>query len=244
MTAASPAAASTSTAPATAPFTTAPPRAPLQGRTIVIDPGHNGGNAGAPDQINRLVDAVTLRKPCDTTGAATDDGYEESAFTLDVSRRLQALLEKAGATVVLTRHSDDGVGPCIDERAAIGNRAGGVGISIHADGGPPGGRGFHVIEPALIPGHTDAIVEPSRRLALAIRSSYEAATEIPRATYVASDGLDVRDDLGGLNLSTIPKVFIECANMRNSVDAARIERAEFRQQAAQGLFDGLKQFLQ
>jgi N-acetylmuramoyl-L-alanine amidase len=214
----------------------------LQGRTVVIDPGHNGGNPGATDQINRLVDAVTLRKPCDTTGAATEDGYPESAFNLDVARRLHALLTEAGATVVLTRQGDDGVGPCIDERAAIGNQAGGIGISIHADGGPAGGRGFHVIQPALVPDHTDGIVEPSHELALALRASYETATGMPRADYIANGGLDTRDDLGGLNLSTIPKVFIECANLRNAQDAALVQQPAFRQKAAQGIFDGLSQF--
>ena len=120
------------------PATTAPGAGrPLSGRTIVIDPGHNGGNAGHPAEINRLVDAVTLRKPCDTVGAETASGYGEAAFNLDVSLRLRALLELAGAKVVMTRSDNNGVGPCITERAAIGNAThADAAISIHADGGP------------------------------------------------------------------------------------------------------------
>src|SRR5207245_6001827 len=52
-------------------------------------------------EINRLVDAVTLRKPCDTTGTATDAGYSESAYNFDVAQRLAGLLRQAGARVVL-----------------------------------------------------------------------------------------------------------------------------------------------
>jgi N-acetylmuramoyl-L-alanine amidase len=56
-------------------------------------------------------------------------------------------------------------------------------------------------------------------------------------------GLDVRDDLGGLNLSTVPKVFIECGNMRDAKDAALVSSGAWRQKAAQGIFAGIDSFL-
>jgi N-acetylmuramoyl-L-alanine amidase len=240
-TAAAASAAVTSSAPTT---TTAKASRVLAGKTIVLDPGHNGANGSHLAEINRLVDAVTLRKPCDTAGAATARGYAESAFTFDVSQRLARLLEDAGVRVVLTRPDDKGVGPCITERAAIGNREkADAAVSIHADGGPARGRGFHVIEPALIKGHTEPILAPSQRLALALRLNYPAPTGMPTSTYIGHDGLDVRSDLGGLNLSTVPKVFIECGNMNNPTDAALLESPDFRQRAAKGLFQGLVAFL-
>jgi len=238
---------STSTAPAVPPTTRARPTTTtvhragaLAGKTVVLDPGHNGGNGSHPAEINRPVDAVTEQKPCDTAGAATASGYAEPAFTFDVSQRLARLLQDAGARVVLTRPNDSGVGPCITERAAIGNRArADAAISIHADGGPVGGRGFHVIEPALVAGHTEPILAPSQRLALALRAAYLAGTGMPTSTYIGHDGLDVRSDLGGLNLSTVPKVFIECGNLNNPTDAALLMSPDFRQRAAEALFKGL-----
>src|SRR5262245_66195990 len=86
---------------------------PLQGKTIAIDPGHNGRNWAHPAQIGRLVDAGTLRKACDTTGTATAGGYGEAAYNLDVALRLARILRAAGARVVLTRNSNGGFGPCI-----------------------------------------------------------------------------------------------------------------------------------
>jgi N-acetylmuramoyl-L-alanine amidase len=100
-----------------------------------------------------------------------------------------------------------------------------------------------VIEPGLIPGHTDAIVAPSHRLALDIRDAYHRITHEPYANYVGRDALDVRTDLGGLNLSTVPKVFIECGNMRNAGDAAKLSTAGFRQRIAVALAAGLTGFL-
>jgi N-acetylmuramoyl-L-alanine amidase len=114
---------------------------PLAGATIVIDPGHNGGNAANAARISRLVDAGTHRKACDAVGAATAGGYTEAAHNLDVALRLERLLRAAGAHVVLTRRTNSGWGPCIDKRAAIGNRAGAdAAVSTHPDGGPAAGR--------------------------------------------------------------------------------------------------------
>ena len=222
---------------------TAPAR-PLAGKVVVIDPGHNGDNWAHPAIINQLVNVITGMKPCDTTGTETDAGYTEAAFNFNVATRLTRLLRAEGATVILTRASNHGVGPCITQRAAIGNRAhADAAISIHADGGPPGGSGFDVIEPGLIPGHTDAIVAPSHRLALDIRDAYHRITHEPYASYVGHDALDVRTDLGGLNLSTVPKVFIECGNMRNASDAAKLSSAAFRQRIAVALAAGLTAFV-
>jgi N-acetylmuramoyl-L-alanine amidase len=221
-----------------------PAQEPLRGRTIALDPGHNGGNASHPNEINRLVDAGTLRKACDTTGTQTADGYTEAAYTLDVARRLARILRAEGARVVLTRTTNTGWGPCITERARIGNRTqADAALSIHADGGPSGGRGFHVIYPPSIRGLTDDIAARSRRLALDVRAAFRAGTGLPYATYLGRRGLSVRTDLGGLNLSDVPKVFVETGNMRNARDAALLESPAFREREARALAAGLRAFL-
>jgi N-acetylmuramoyl-L-alanine amidase len=217
---------------------------PLAGKTVAIDPGHNGGNAAHSGQIARLVNAGTLWKACDTVGASTNDGYPEAAYTFDVALRLARVLRAEGARVVLTRTTNSGWGPCITRRAAIGNRAhADAAVSIHADGGPASGRGFHVIYPPSIRGLTDDIARASYRLALAVRAAFARGTGEPYATYVGRRGLDVRSDLGGLNLSDVPKVFVETANMRNAWDARRIESAAYRQREAAALAAGLAAFL-
>lgn len=208
----------------------------LAGAVVVLDAGHNDGNFGHPDQIGRMVEAGGFRKPCDTTGTETADGYTEATFTFDVTRRLSALLRAAGAKVVLTRTDDHSVGPCVDERAKIGNRAhADVALQIHADGGPPSGHGFHVMEPTRGAGHHDEIVAPSRRLAVAVRDAYQHGTGMPPATYIGAHGLNPRSDMAGLNLSTVPKVLVECGNMRNSHDAKLLKSGSFRQRIAKSL---------
>jgi len=227
-----------------APAPTGTPQ-PLAGQVIALDPGHNGANWSHPAIINRLVNVISELKACDTAGAETDAGYAEHAFTFDVAMRLARLLRAEGATVVLTRHNDHGVGPCVTQRAAIGNRAhADAAISIHADGGPPTGAGFEVIAPGRVAGAPDGpVIGRSGRLAVDIRNAYRRITGEPYSDYVGARGLDVRTDLGGLNLSTVPKVFIECGNMRNSADAARLTSPRFRERIAVALAAGFTAFL-
>jgi N-acetylmuramoyl-L-alanine amidase len=215
----------------------------LVGYVIGLDPGHNGGNGADPGYINQPVWNGTGYETCDTTGTETDAGYTEAAFNFDVATRLAALLRSYGATVVLTRPNNTGVGPCVTTRAQIINASGAdAALDIHADGGPPGGRGTTVLEP-VPDGPNDAVVQPSDRLAVVVRDAFEAATGEPLSNYDGTDGLQPRNDLAGLNLTTVPKVLIECANMRNGVDAAAVTDPGWRQGAAQGLAFGVGEYL-
>jgi N-acetylmuramoyl-L-alanine amidase len=63
------------------------------------------------------------------------------------------------------------------------------------------------------------------------------------SNYLGSDGLDRRADLAGLNLSTVPAVYVECGNMRNATDATWMSRAPGRQALAARLAAGVLAFL-
>jgi N-acetylmuramoyl-L-alanine amidase len=234
--------------PATAASTAAPASSPLHGRTVVIDPGHNGANASHPRRIARLVWAGGFRKPCDTTGTVTRSGLRETTYAYWLANRLAGVLRHRGAHVVLTRTSNTGVGPCINRRARIGNEAeADAVVSVHADGAARGVHGFHVIEPALAPnGRNAAILRPSARLAHALRLAFHRGTAEPYATYLGDmvrPGLTRRADLGGLNLSRVPKVFLECGNMQNRADARHLRSREWRHRAARAIADGIAAFL-
>ena len=218
-------------------------RGRLDGKVILVDPGHNGGNFAAASVINRLIWNGRESETCDTTGTETDAGYTEALFNWRVALYLTADLRAAGATVVLTRTSDTGVGPCVTKRAAIGNEVhANAAVSIHADGGPPGGRGFAILEP-VADGINNAIVGPSAVLGADLRAAFAAGTGEPVSSYDGVDGIQARDDLAGINLSTVPKVFIECANMRNAADAALVTSARWQARAARAIAAGLTAFV-
>ncbi|MFF7376374.1 N-acetylmuramoyl-L-alanine amidase [Streptomyces massasporeus] len=234
----------TATSSASAPAASGP----LKGKVVVIDPGHNPGNFRHTSEINRQVNIGTNSKECDTTGTSTNDGYTEAKFTLDVAHRMRTLLQEQGATVKLTQDGDRPFGPCVDERARIGNQAkADAVVSIHADGSGAGNRGFHVILPGAVhagAADTRAIVGPSRDLGEHVAGRFVAVTGSAPSNYIGDGGgLVTRKDLGGLNLSTVPKVFIECGNMRDSKDAALLTSGAWRQKAAQGISEGIVSFL-
>jgi N-acetylmuramoyl-L-alanine amidase len=93
------------------------PRQPLRGRTIVLDPGH-------PPQ-----------------GATGPTGLREPAATLAVAYRAKTLLERAGATVLLTR-SDSTPLDLFPRTSFAEQRDADVLVSIHANALPDGVNPF------------------------------------------------------------------------------------------------------
>ncbi|WGL53074.1 N-acetylmuramoyl-L-alanine amidase [Nocardioides sp. BP30] len=220
--------------------------APLAGRIVVIDPGHQLGNSRHLAQIDRLVWIGNGRKPCNTTGTATHAGYPEATFAWRVAQRMKRRLEGLGARVILTRPANSTAlwGPCVDVRGRRGNAVhADAKISIHGDGSyAAGAHGFHVIY-APDNGLTADTYRASRALALDTRAALGRAG-FARANYVAGgDGLDVRSDLGTLNLSDMATVMVECGNMRNAADAARMTSAHGQRRYARALVRGVRSYL-
>ncbi|MBS1882027.1 MAG: N-acetylmuramoyl-L-alanine amidase [Actinobacteria bacterium] len=231
------------TAPSPAEATAPAPAKPLAGKVVGIDPGHNGGNFTDPSFINRPVWNGREEEACDTTGTETDGGYTEARFNFNVAGYLRRDLIAEGAKVVMTRRSNHGVGPCITRRAQILNKAGAdVAIDIHADGGPPGGRGVAILTP-VPDGPNDGVIASSKRFGRILLKRYTAVTGIPISNYDGSGGFAPRDNLAGLNLTTVPKVLIECVNMRNAADAARLVKPAFQRLAAKSMAEAITAFL-
>jgi N-acetylmuramoyl-L-alanine amidase len=211
----------------------------IAGMVVFIDPGHNGANDAS---IGRQV--TTGRggtKDCQTSGTATNTGYQEHTFTWDTALRVRAALNALGVRTALSRGNDTGLGPCVDERANVANslRPNAI-LSIHADGGPPSGRGFHVNYSA--PPLNQVQAGPSVQYARIMRDQLQASG-IPPATYIGQNGLYGRSDLTGLNLAQYPAILVECGNMKNPVDSALMESPDGRQKYADALVRGVAGFL-
>ena len=216
---------------------------PLAGKVVGIDPGHNGLNYSDPAYIDAPVFNGTGTEPCDTTGTETASGYTEAQFNFNVASYLQSDLQAEGATVVMTRTNNDGVGPCVTTRAAIINNAhADVAVDIHADGGPVSGRGFTVLEP-VADGPNNGVIASSDSFASVLRDVFASETGMPVSDYDGVDGLQPRNDLAGLNLTTVPKVLIECGNMQNATDTGLLVTAAFQQSAASAIAGAITEYL-
>jgi N-acetylmuramoyl-L-alanine amidase len=225
-------------ASALAPSATAAP-AKIAGMIVFLDPGHNGANDAS---ISRQV--PTGRggtKNCQESGTSTDDGYPEHTFTWDTTLRIRAALTKLGVRTAMSRGNDNALGPCVDERAAMANalRPNAI-VSIHADGGPPTGRGFHILYSS--PPLNQAQAGPAVQFAKIMRDQL-AGSGIPPSTYMGSNGLNPRDDIAGLNLAQYPSILVELGNMKNPADSALIKTPEGRQKYADAVVRGVVAFL-
>lgn len=208
----------------------------LSARTIAIDPGHNGGNASHPSKINRPVpDGRGGTKPCNTTGTSTTDDYPETDFTWGVSKVLKKDLEEAGATVILSRQDNKGVGPCVDERGKFADAAD-VMVSIHANGtDSTSAKGFHVI--VAEPGRDKATEKDSNRLAKSM-SGAMADRFTPNKAY-GKNAISRRPDLAGLNNASVPAVIVECGEMRNPAEAKLMKSKSGQEKYASALMQGI-----
>lgn len=218
-------------------------RLPLAGIVVGIDPGHNGRNGSDPSFLTHQIWNGRAYEDCDTTGTATDGGYTEASFNWNVATYLTAQLRRAGAKVVLTRTSNNGLGPCVNTRARIIDRArANVAVDIHGDGGPAGGRGFAILLP-VADGPNNHVIRSSYAFARILRGRFRSVTGMPYSTYDGTNALQPRNDLAGLNLTTVPKVLIECGNMRNATDARLLSSRAFQRRVAAAMRTAIIRFL-
>ena len=211
----------------------------IAGAAVFLDPGHNAVNDAS---INEQVpNGRGGTKACQTSGTATDDGYTEHAFNWAVVGLINGSLNQMGVRTQLSRGDDNSVGPCVDQRAAMANamRPDAI-VSIHADGGPASGSGFHVNYSS--PPLNDVQAGPTLQLAHTMRDALVQAGFQP-SNYIGSDGLYGRDDLAGMNLAQYPAVLVELGNMKNPDEAARMEGADGRARYAAAVTQGIVAYL-
>jgi len=187
----------------------------LSGKTVVVDPGHGGKDTGTRGRRLKLL---------------------EKDINLDIALRLEMLLKEGGVNVLLTRRDDTFI-PLPDRVAFARDNAADFFISIHCDnsGGSAAVSGtktyYHGSHSENIP------------LAEAIQSALVSSTGLTdlgtRAdTTVYNSGFHV------IRNTTMPGVLIETAYLSNPDDEAKLNDPEFRQKMAQGIYNGLKSYVE
>ncbi|MGN6791217.1 MAG: N-acetylmuramoyl-L-alanine amidase family protein, partial [Streptosporangiaceae bacterium] len=68
-------------------------------------------------------------------------------------------------------------------------------------------------------------------------------TRIMISDYYGHNGYIFRNDLAGLNLTTMPKVLIECGNMNNRTDARMLSSSAVQRAIARALETAIIRFV-
>ncbi|OZC70607.1 N-acetylmuramoyl-L-alanine amidase [Rhodococcus sp. 06-462-5] len=222
----------------------------LSGKTVFLDPGHQG--TGHSENLQRQVnDGRGGTKDCQTTGMTTLDGVPEHTINWKVSELVRSSLESLGATVKTSRADDTGWGGCVDDRARAASESGAdVAVSIHADStsttSDADKHGFHLIVPTLpIPSAAAdaAQSEGGRSASTLMRDSYVRAGFEPANYAGVEDGIQERSDVAGPALTTVPLVFVEMGNGSNPDDAALLESPDGQLKHAIAISTGLIDYL-
>ena len=218
----------------------------LAGKTVFLDPGHQGGSAGHSLSA-QVPDGRGGKKDCQTTGATGVNGAAEHTVNWQISQLVKAGLESQGARVVLSRPDDTGWGGCVAERAAAASRSGAAGaVSLHADSTTAGAdaakKGFHMIVPALpLPdAKANAVQGGQGRKASDIMRDAFVKAGFPPANYAGvNNGIQTRSDIAAVNLTTVPAVFIEMGNLSNPTEAAALAGHDGQLKYAMAITNGI-----
>lgn len=218
-----------------APAPPAPSGMPLSGKKIGLDPGHQAKANSEPEPASPNSTETKAKVSSGTQGRFT--GVAEYKVNLQVALKLKAKLEALGATVIMTRETnDESVNISNAERAVMMNNANvDCWLRIHANGNN---------NPDLY--GMETLVPTSGCLNTPDASVYDASVRLGQtlqAAAVASSGardlgLSPRSDQAGFNWSSRPVCNIEMGYMTNESEDNALVSDAYQESIAQGLANG------
>ena len=196
---------------------------PVTNKVIILDAGH-----GTPDE-----------------GAESSSGTLEAPINLQITLKIQKLLESSGATVILTRSDDNSICEIdaetirekkvsdVKERVKIGNNSSAdVFVSIHlnkiSESQYSGWQTFYK--------NSD---ENSKKLATSIQNSLNStiSNNYDRIPHTISNVYIMKN-------VEIPITIVECGFLSNKDDEARLKTDEYQQELAWGIYNGIMNYFE
>jgi len=203
------------------------PELPLSGYIIGIDPGHQAKGDSTLEPVAPGSDLMKAKVSSGTQGRFT--GVPEYEVNLAVGLLLQSLLEEYGATVIMTRETND-VNISNIERAQLFNEAGtDYALRLHCNGIDDSSKyGAFMIVP-----ETNPFIEDCNRAAEILIESFCKATDAKNL------GVIVRSDLSGLNWCERMVILIEMGHMTNEMEDRLLTDPDYQMKMAMGLLEGI-----
>ena len=199
----------------------------LDGVKIGIDPGHQAHSNSAQEPVSPGSKETKAKVSSGTQGVKTR--VPEYEVNLQVALLLKDALEAQGATVYMTRDTND-VDISNVERAEMMNELGvDVVLRLHCNG---------------------STNQSTSGIGLYVKSSGEGAEEsyaisevliaaMGEATGANTESVHVRDSYSGLNWSTVPSILVEMGYMSNPDEDEKLCSPEYQSELVHGMVDGL-----
>lgn len=220
-----------------------PPKAPetpntdyskisLTGKTICVDAAHGTFTENKQEAI---APGMSLLKDGFKEGTKGTN-ITEDEITLAVANVLKEKLEAKGATVIMTRTTNETTLSNADRANFANDNNADICIKLHADGTKEGGTGMTM----LIPGDkyiTDKnLISKSKLLGKTVLNGAVAKTG------AAKRGVYTNNGMAGFNWSKIPVVLLEMGYLTNPQDEAKLSDANYQALIADGIVEGILEF--
>lgn len=195
----------------------------LQGKVIVVDPGHSSVQPGG------WLDPGAI-------GPRT--GLKEKDVNLSVALKLKSLLEQAGARVVMTHTGSTELS--LAGRAAVANNLNAdIFVSVHANSS----------ETSSLSGHTTYYYAPASNPVLSAQqySRQKLATLVQREMVKVGGRKDMgvlQANYAVLRETTVPSILVETAFLSDREEEILLGNEGYRHQLAVGIFNGIKAYFE
>lgn len=206
-------------------------------KIVCIDAGHQAKGNNEKEPIGP---GSSTKKAKVTTGATgVSSKKKESEINLEVALKLRDELQSRGYQVVMTRTSQN-VNISNAQRAKIANNHNvSAVIHLHCDS---------IDNSSTRGAHTIAINKDNPYCSNLYSSSSSLAKQVIQAycqkTGIKNRGVQYRNDLTGLNWSTVPSIYIEMGFISNATEDQLLSSSSFQNKCAEGIADGIDKYFQ
>lgn len=204
------------------------------GHIVGIDPGHQGPHVDMSATEPNGPGSTEMKAKATSGTSGAYSGLGEYQLNLDVSLKLQEILQGRGYQVVMTR-TDNDTAISNAERALLAADSGAeIYVRIHANGSDDHGtQGALSMCPSQDNPYVPELYSDSLRLSQQILDAYCAATGFE------DRGVQFNDNMTGINWSRVPVTILEMGFMTNEHDDLAMAEAVFQQTMAEGIADGI-----
>lgn len=204
----------------------------LTGKTICIDAAHG---TFAQNKQEAIAPGMSLLKDGFKEGTKGAN-ITEDEITLAVANVLKGKLEAKGATVIMTRTTNETTLSNADRAIFANDNNADICIKLHADGTEEGGTGMTM----LIPG--DKYISDKNLISKSKLLGKTVLNGAVAKTGAAKRGVYTNNGMAGFNWSKIPVVLLEMGYLTNPQDEAKLSDANYQALIADGIVEGILEF--